>query len=42
VADASGEAGRSLFEAGTSPAGDFEEIASALAATRVRRRIKVL
>jgi ATP-binding protein involved in chromosome partitioning len=42
VADASGEAGRSLFEAGTSPAGDFEEIAGALAATRVRRRIKVL
>jgi ATP-binding protein involved in chromosome partitioning len=42
VADASGEPGRSLFEAGSSPAGVFDEIAAALAATKVRRRIKVL
>ena len=42
VADASGEAGRSLFEAESSPGRVFEEIAATLAATKVRRRIKVL
>jgi ATP-binding protein involved in chromosome partitioning len=40
--DASGEPGRSLFEVGTAPAKAFEEIAASLAATKVRKRIKVL
>jgi ATP-binding protein involved in chromosome partitioning len=40
--DASGEPGRSLFEVDTMPARAFEEIAASLAATKVRRRIKVL
>ena len=40
--DATGEPGRSLFEVDTAPARAFEEIASALAASKVRRRIKVL
>jgi ATP-binding protein involved in chromosome partitioning len=42
LADATGEPGRSLFEVGSSPARAFDDIAAALAATRVRRRIKVL
>jgi ATP-binding protein involved in chromosome partitioning len=42
VPDATGEPGRSLFEADSTPARSFDEIAAALAATRVRRRIKVL
>jgi ATP-binding protein involved in chromosome partitioning len=42
VPEATGEPGRSLFEVDSSPAGVFDEIAAALAATRVRRRIKVL
>ncbi len=40
--DASGEPGRSLFAEGTPPARAFDEIAQALAQTKVRRRIKVL
>jgi ATP-binding protein involved in chromosome partitioning len=40
--DSSGEPGRSLFDPGSSPARVFDEIATALAATKVRRRIKVL
>lgn len=40
--DASGEPGRSLFEEGTGPAQAFDEMAASLAATKVRRRIKVL
>jgi ATP-binding protein involved in chromosome partitioning len=40
--DASGEPGRSLFDPDSNPARAFDEIANALAATRVRRRIKVL
>jgi ATP-binding protein involved in chromosome partitioning len=40
--DASGEPGRSLFDADSTPARVFDEIAAALAATRARRRIKVL
>ena len=40
--DASGEPGRSLFAEGTGPARAFDEMAESLAATRVRRRIKVL
>ncbi|HEX2098310.1 MAG TPA: Mrp/NBP35 family ATP-binding protein [Rubrobacteraceae bacterium] len=40
--DASGEPGRSLFAEGTPPARAFDEIAQALARTKVRRRIKVL
>jgi ATP-binding protein involved in chromosome partitioning len=40
--DASGEPGRSLFDADSIPARVFDEIAAALAATKVRRRIKVL
>ena len=40
--DASGEPGRSLFEVDSSPARVFDEMAAALAATKVRRRIKVL
>jgi ATP-binding protein involved in chromosome partitioning len=40
--DASGEPGRSLFDPDSTPAHAFDEIAAALAATRVRRRIKVL
>jgi ATP-binding protein involved in chromosome partitioning len=42
VPEATGEPGRSLFEVDSSPAGVFDEIAASLAATRVRRRIKVL
>ncbi len=40
--DASGEPGRSLFDVDSPPARAFDEIAAALAATKVRRRIKVL
>jgi ATP-binding protein involved in chromosome partitioning len=40
--DASGEPGRSLFGVDSVPARAFDEIAASLAATRVRRRIKVL
>jgi ATP-binding protein involved in chromosome partitioning len=40
--DATGEPGRSLFEAGTAPAGVFDEIAASIARTKVRRRLKVL
>ncbi|MCA3748092.1 MAG: Mrp/NBP35 family ATP-binding protein [Rubrobacter sp.] len=40
--DATGEPGRSLFEEGTTPARAFDEIAASLAATKVRKRIKVL
>jgi ATP-binding protein involved in chromosome partitioning len=40
--DASGEAGRALFGEGTAPARAFDGIAARLAATKVRRRIKVL
>lgn len=40
--DATGEPGRSLFEEGSGPARAFDEIANSLAATRARRRIKVL
>ena len=42
VPDATGEPGRSVFEEGSSPAQAFEEMATALAASKVRRRIKVL
>ena len=42
VPDASGEPGRSLFEVESAPGRAFEEIAASLAATKVRRRIKVL
>lgn len=42
VSDGTGEAGGSLFAEETSPARAFDEMASSLAATRVRRRIKVL
>jgi ATP-binding protein involved in chromosome partitioning len=40
--NASGEPGRSLFAEGTAPARAFDEIAQAVARTKVRRRIKVL
>src|SRR5215212_8690204 len=40
--EATGEPGRSLFEADSTPARAFNEIAAALVATKVRRRIKVL
>jgi ATP-binding protein involved in chromosome partitioning len=40
--DATGEPGRSLFEEGSTPGRVFDEIAAALAQTKVRRRIKVL
>jgi ATP-binding protein involved in chromosome partitioning len=40
--DPSGEPGRSLFEEGTAPVRAFDEIAQALAQTKVRRRIQVL
>src|SRR5215218_1951238 len=40
--DASGEQGRSLFDPDSTPARAFDEITTALAATKVRRRIKVL
>jgi ATP-binding protein involved in chromosome partitioning len=40
--DATGEPGRSLFAENTTPARVFEEIAASIAATKVRRRIKVL
>jgi ATP-binding protein involved in chromosome partitioning len=42
VPEATGEPGRALFEEGTAPARAFEEVAAQLAATKVRRRIKVL
>jgi ATP-binding protein involved in chromosome partitioning len=42
VADATGEPGGSIFEEGTTPSGAFDDIAATLAATKVRRRIKVL
>ena len=42
VPDATGDPGRSVFEEGSSPAQAFEEMATALAASKVRRRIKVL
>jgi ATP-binding protein involved in chromosome partitioning len=42
VADATGEPGGSIFEEGTTPWRAFDEIAASLAATKVRRRIKVL
>ena len=40
--DATGEPGNALFEEDSAPARAFDEIAAALAATKVRRRIKVL
>ena len=40
--DASGEPGRSLFEADTDQAHAFDEIAGIVAQTKVRRRLKVL
>jgi ATP-binding protein involved in chromosome partitioning len=40
--DATGEPGRSLFAENTTPARAFDEIAAAVAATKVRKRIKVL
>ncbi len=40
--DATGEPGNALFEEDTPPARAFDEIAATLAATKVRRRIKVL
>ena len=40
--DATGEPGNALFDEGTAPAQAFDEIAASLAATKVRRRIKVL
>ncbi len=40
--DATGEPGNALFEEGSAPARAFDEIAASLAATKVRRRIKVL
>jgi ATP-binding protein involved in chromosome partitioning len=40
--DATGEPGRSLFAEGTDHARAFDEIAQAIAQTKVRRRIKVL
>jgi ATP-binding protein involved in chromosome partitioning len=42
VPETTGEPGRSLFEVDTPQARVFDEIAASLAATRVRRRIKVL
>ena len=40
--DATGEPGRSLFAQDTAPARAFDEIAASVAATKTRRRIKVL
>ncbi len=40
--DATGEPGNALFDAESAPARAFDEIAASLAATKVRRRIKVL
>jgi ATP-binding protein involved in chromosome partitioning len=40
--DATGEPGNALFEEGSAPARAFDDIAASLAATKVRRRIKVL
>jgi len=40
--DATGEPGNALFAEDTAPARAFDEIAASLAATKVRRRIKVL
>ncbi len=40
--DASGEPGNALFASGTAPARAFDEIATTLAQTKIRRRIKVL
>jgi ATP-binding protein involved in chromosome partitioning len=42
VADATGEPGRSVFEVDSGPARVFDEMAATLAASKVRRRIKVL
>jgi ATP-binding protein involved in chromosome partitioning len=42
VADATGEPGRSVFEVDSTPARAFDEMAATLAASKVRRRIKVL
>ncbi|HJQ28685.1 MAG TPA: Mrp/NBP35 family ATP-binding protein [Rubrobacter sp.] len=42
VADVTGEPGRSLFAEESAAAGAFDQIASTVAATKVRRRIKVL
>jgi ATP-binding protein involved in chromosome partitioning len=42
VADATGEPGRSVFEVDSGPARAFDEMAATLAASKVRRRIKVL
>ncbi len=40
--DATGEPGNALFDEDSAPARAFDEIAASLAATKVRRRIKVL
>ncbi len=40
--NATGEPGNALFDEGSAPARAFDEIAASLAATKVRRRIKVL
>jgi ATP-binding protein involved in chromosome partitioning len=40
--DATGEPGNALFAEDTAPTRAFDEIARALAQTKVRRRIKVL
>jgi ATP-binding protein involved in chromosome partitioning len=40
--DATGEPGRSLFAEDTTPARVFDEVAASIAATKVRKRIKVL
>ena len=40
--DATGEPGNALFKEGSAPARAFDDIAASLAATKVRRRIKVL
>jgi ATP-binding protein involved in chromosome partitioning len=42
VADATGEPGRSVFEVDSTPARAFDEMAATFAASKVRRRIKVL
>ena len=40
--DATGEPGNALFEENSAPAAAFDDIAAQLAATKVRRRIKIL
>ncbi len=40
--DATGEPGNALFDEDTAPARAFDDIAAAIAATRVRKRIKVI